>query len=139
MEIPHDHMYRGRIGKAGLSHILTGKIDEKVIRFVEEMEDENAKRKFRSHNYVRVREYYIAEGEKVYVLGSAMQKEGTKSGTGHENLIIKKNTLDNILYISDRHETKLMKELRSQTMWRIFGGLALSAICLFIILQLFIQ
>lgn len=109
VDIPPDNCYEGYISGRGVFGIPHKKIDKKVIRFINELKNRNIKKKFLQYDdlNVRIYEYYLADGDDVYVLGSAEARDRKASSVGHENLIIKKGK-HKILYISDSHEKKLI-------------------------------
>lgn len=73
-------------------------------------------------------EYYIAPGDKVYVLGSAEnRKTRGKDGTDkNENLLILKKGRHNICYISDKGERKIKEKHFIKIMLELYGGALLS-------------
>ena len=139
VEIPKDRLYTGHLTGKGLI-FKHKKIDEKVLNYVNKKGNEEIKKKFLRHNYqkLRVFEYYIAEGDKVYVLGSAQPREGAPSHIGYENLIVRKGKFERVMYIADSHEKIILRGKRQKALLEVFGGLALSSVCLLITL-LFMQ
>ncbi|MBU0532158.1 E3 ubiquitin ligase family protein [Candidatus Micrarchaeota archaeon] len=135
VEIPHDNLFQGYISGKGMFGMPHKLIDAQILNFVNNADD-NIKSKFMRYKDrdVRIYEYFIAEEDSVYVLGTAESKEGTRSDIAHENLIIRKGK--NEMYISDSHEKKIVSGMMMSAYWRIFGGFALSAICLLILLGL---
>ncbi len=126
--IPLDKEYNGYISGKGIFGMPHKQIEPAVIKFIENA-DERTRKSFMNHKNedIRVREYYIEEGDKVYVLGSAEPIPGKASHIAHENLVVKKGKHDNIMYISDTHESNVTKSLESSVLWGLFGGLALAA------------
>lgn len=135
IDIPHDHLYEGYISGKGVFGMQHTQMDQGAVDFVNGL-DEKGKSAFMGHQHenVRVYEYYIAEGDDIYVLGNAEPIEGASSSVGYENLIVKKGQFDKTMYISDSGERKILEKFGSGAYWKIFIGLALSAVCLFIIL-----
>lgn len=71
---------------------------------------------------MRFREYYIAPGDKVYVMGTAADNPFVEDGTraeGVEDVMIKKGEHDKFFYITDKPEKDLLKGLR----WKVTGGI----------------
>ena len=137
VDIPFDKEFRGHIEGKGLFGEINPKMGESVLKFIESLPSEG-KSKFmaRKDEDLRVREYYVADGDEVYVLGSAQPREGAASSTGSENLVVQWHISDNLLYISDSGERKVLEKLSGNMYLKIFGGLALSAVCLFLILSM---
>jgi hypothetical protein len=88
----------------------------------------------RQHENVRILESYIADGDPLYVLGSAVPQEGKSSSVGYQNLVLRKGMADKTLYISDTGERKVLDKFSGGMYWSLFGGLALAAVCLLIFL-----
>jgi len=135
VEIPQDHKYQGYISGKGLFGMKHKKIDEKVLKYIEEQE-EKIRRKFDNYKNLNVRvfEYYVADGDEVYVLGDAEIKDDEKSDVGYKNLVVKKGKYEKVMYISDRAERKIVYSLESSVRNYIVGGLILSSICLMLLL-----
>lgn len=127
IDIPIDNTYSGRFGS----------IDDRAMEFIENL-DQYGKQAFYSHSgyELRIHEHYIADGDPLFVLGSAEPIDGSSSAVNYENLILKKGDIDNTMYVCDNGERAVIARLSSWMYWHIFGGLALSAVCLFIVLSL---
>lgn len=136
MDVTPKIKYEGALEYDKLLGEAKGQIDEKVLRFVDELPP-SQKRKFIAckNNNMRISEYYIAKNERVYVLGTAMPRPNVKSTVGIENLILKFGR-DGVLYISDTHERKIVEKLRNSYRWEIGGGFTLALISLFALLIL---
>ena len=139
VEIPPDHKYEGRMSGKGFLGLPQKKIDQRVLEFLENPEYGHIKEKFMHYNdrKWRVTEFYIAPGDKLYVLGTAAQKEGAPSSTGHENLVVRKGGFENLMYISDRHEKTITGGFRMKALLELGAGFALSAFSLFFLLVSF--
>ncbi|MBI2136085.1 hypothetical protein HYU06_03370 [Candidatus Woesearchaeota archaeon] len=80
-------------------------------------------------------EYYIAPKDKLYIMGTAGDNPFVEEGTGIYNaadIMIQKGS-DQIYYISDSNEKDLVAKLKRKTFGGLFGGAALSLVCLSII------
>ncbi len=69
---------------------------------------------------MRYRERFIAPGDKLFVLGTANDNPFVEEASGKENqsdIMMEKGK--STYYISDRHETELLSQLR----WKVLGGL----------------
>lgn len=134
-DIPPDNTYTGYISGKGVMGIEHKKLDEPALRFIETL-DEATKKKFMDlqHMEVRVFEHYLVEGDPVYVLGSAEPRDGVSSKVGAENLVVRKGNVDKTMFIRDSGEKTIVEKLSGSMYWQIFGGLALSAICLFLLI-----
>ena len=128
VNIPRDNLFDGYISGKGAWGTNHEKIDQRVLDFMGTL-DEGSRKKFMDCQNLRIQvcEYYIADGDNAYVLGSARPREGISSGIGSENLIVRWDGSDNLLYISDSGEAKLLESLSSNIYLKIFGGLALLA------------
>jgi hypothetical protein len=72
-------------------------------------------------------EYYIAPGDKLYVLGTAARKPGTGCSPRHtENILIRRGKNDPVFYISKESEKKALSRLDWRTISGIFGGAILA-------------
>jgi hypothetical protein len=124
IDIPVDNTFQGRIKPFSFLGIAQAKIDPKVIEYVNSAPSE-AKGRFNAygdHN-LRVSEYFIAEGDEVYVMGSVQPFDGAKSSASHENLIVKKNPNEAFFYISDSSEKRATSKIRDSAIWGIIWGL----------------
>lgn len=86
---------------------------------------------------MRFREYYIAPGDKVYVMGTAADNPFVEDGTrseGVEDVIIRKGKHDKFFYISDKPEKDIVKNLRWKVIGGIFGGGFIIVASLFLLL-----
>lgn len=133
VDIPVDNSFEGRINPFSILGISQTKIDQKVIDFVNSAPP-NIKSRFNSYagHKMRVKEYFIAEGDELYVIGSAQPLEGAKSSIGHENLMIKKNPSEDFFYISDSTEKKATYKIRDSALWGIAIGTIMGGIGLLV-------
>ncbi len=88
---------------------------------------------------MRFREYFLAKGDKVYIMGFAGDNPFVKEGTGTKNqtdIMIQANGKQ-FYYITDKPEAEVLKKMN----WVIYGGLiggaALILVCLAIAFWLF--
>jgi hypothetical protein len=51
----------------------------------------------------------------LYVLGTAESKQGSSSAVAHENLVVQKSKADNVLYLSDSNEKKILSNMSWST------------------------
>jgi hypothetical protein len=135
IDIPYDKLYEGYISDKGNWVRKPPPLPTEVLDFINGL-DPAGKAAFMAHPHenIRIFESYIADGDQLYVMGSAEPQAGASSSVGHENLIVKKGAYDTLLYISDSGERKVIANLSNGIYWCI-GGLALSAVCLLIFLQ----
>jgi hypothetical protein len=140
VDIPSDRLFEGYITGTGVFGASHTKLDPQALDFINGL-DEAGKKAFMNHEHedVRVYEYYIAEEDELYVLGSAEPREGVASDVGSENLIVRKGDIDKTMYISDSGERRIIQKMSGSMYWQIFGGLAVSAVCLFIILGVYLK
>ena len=106
-----------------------------MLSFIETLDDSTKQRFMRvQHLDIRCTEYYIADDDPLFVLGSAEPIEGATSDVLAETLMLRKGDLDKTMYISNTGERRVIDKLSGGMYLSIFGGLVLSAICLFIML-----
>jgi len=87
---------------------------------------------------MRFREYFIAPGDTVYVMGTAdMDLRRKNSENGSDNLVIHKGVHNKTFYISDQQEKQVLSDLNGKVFWGVYGGAMLSVICLGAILLYF--
>jgi len=89
---------------------------------------------------MRFREYFIAPGDSVYVMGTAENDLSRKRGiseNGADDLVIHKGANNKTFYISDQKEKQVLSDLDGKVFWGVFGGASLSVICLGVILMYF--
>jgi hypothetical protein len=82
---------------------------------------------------MRFREYTIAEGDKVYVMGKAERDTDCRERDqeiGADNLVLHKGSDNEVFYISDRPERKILQKLQNKLDWSTYGGTMLSGLCL---------
>ncbi|VVB98535.1 E3 Ubiquitin ligase [uncultured archaeon] len=135
IDIPQDKLYEGYISGKGIFGAAHTQMDQSVVDFVNALGPDD-RQKFMNHKNedVRIYEYYIAEGDDIYVLGSAEPRDGVASSVGYENLVVRKSNTDNTMFISDSGERKLLEKFGGQLYLKILFGFALSSACLFIVL-----
>ena len=136
LALPADFTSTGHLSDKALFGLLPQtQLDKKVLDFIET--DSAVKNAFNSYKgyQLRVSETYLAEGDQVYVLGNASPLEGSSSAVSHENLLIRKDPAEKILYISDTQESKVVENVRNSMLISFAIGFILSAITLFIMLD----
>ncbi len=136
VDIPSDCQFQGYLSGKGVFGVEHTKMDDRVLRFIDQS-DPSTKARFNGYQHVdvRVTESYIAKDDPLYVLGTAVPRDGASSAVGHENLVVKKGP--DVMYISDSDQGKIVSRLSGSFKWEIFGGAALSGICLLILLLIF--
>lgn len=128
VSIPHDLQSTGHLSDKGFLGLPRKKLDGRVLAFIES--DQNTRARFAqySHRNLRVTEYFIAEGDQLYVLGNAQPREGASSAVAHENLVIRKGTGSEPMFISDSGEKSISgKMFWDMALW-LGVGTALSGI-----------
>jgi hypothetical protein len=136
LNIPADFSWTGHLTDKGFFGLIPQKqLDDKILKYLEE--NPEVKSRFMSHSgkNFRVTETYLAENDSVYVLGSVSPLEGVQSSVSHENLLVKKDPIEKIMYISDSGEKKVLENVRNTMLIEFAIGFVLSAILLFIILD----
>ncbi len=136
IEIPADKEFQGYISGKGMFGVEHTKLPQPVLDFIENSSPA-IKKNFSYHQNedVRIREYYIAEGDPLYVLGTAQPMEGASSSVGYENLFVGMGKNDKVFYISDSSERKITDSIKGSMPWLLLGGLAASAVGLILMLN----
>jgi hypothetical protein len=137
IDIPKDFQSTGHLSEGGIFGMFKAQLlDKKVLDFL--ATDEAAKSAFNQHSgrNLRLTEYFIAEGDPLYALGTAMPMEGASSAVAHENLVVRKGG-DGVLYISDSGEKKALEKVTGGIWWMLALGFVLGAIGLFLLLTTF--
>ncbi len=92
---------------------------------------------FGTNRALRFREYRLEPGDKVYIMGIAGDNPFVETGAAKqsmENVIIHKGGKESFYYISDKSEKNVLKGFGRKVAGGIFGGGALTIICLAVIL-----
>lgn len=92
---------------------------------------------FGFNKQMRFREYDIAPGDRLYVMGTAGDNpfvEDSKAKEHVEDIMIQKGSFDKFYFISDKPEKELLRSLRWKSLGGMFGGIALVAGCLAVML-----
>ncbi|MCF7861030.1 E3 ubiquitin ligase family protein [Candidatus Woesearchaeota archaeon] len=87
---------------------------------------------------LRLREYYLTPGDKIYVMGYAGDNPHIEDGSSQENaqdIMIQKG--NSFFYISDSPEKEVLKKMFWKSFLSLYGGAALIIVCLFIIFAYF--
>ncbi len=88
---------------------------------------------------LRCSETYIAPDDFIYVMGNACPAvSGNFSEKGHENLCIRKENAQ-VFCLSDHSEKDLLKKLTGEMILMLYGGPALTVVCLFILIKFYLQ
>jgi hypothetical protein len=133
VDIPQDFQSTGHMTEGGIFGILKAKLlDKRVFDWLEA--DSAAKSTFNSYSYAELRatEYFIAEGDPVYALGTAEIEND--AGASGESLVLKKGKTEGFMYISDSGERKVADKLKWGMLVPLLIGLALCAIGAFFLL-----
>ena len=124
IQIPQDFSSTGRLSDKGFLGIVSQKqIDPKVIDYITE-NPEFAKQMNNHKGYeLKVIESYIADGDPLYALGSAMPISGASSAVSNENLVVQRSDSDKVLYIRDTEEKKILDQFKTSVPLGIGGGI----------------
>ncbi|MEW6748773.1 MAG: hypothetical protein AB1295_03640 [Candidatus Micrarchaeota archaeon] len=136
VDIPSDFRWEGHMKEFKLlGFTLNKRMDEQVLAYVDG--DPSVKSAFRGYSgrRLRVTEYFIGEGDPLYVLGNAEPREGASSAVAHENLVMKKGAVEQIMYISDSGETNVKGKMFWGMAGMLAGGVVLSGIGLLLTLM----
>jgi hypothetical protein len=134
IEIPSDFSSTGRLSGKGFLGIPQKQLDQKVLDYLERNPEAKARCLRYSSYELRFTEWFIAEGDPLYVLGTAEPQDGVSSSIGFENLVMKQGKYDKMFYISDSGERKVTDNIKGSMYWAMGIGFVLSAICAYYIL-----
>jgi len=140
VDIPRDFFSSGRLSEGGVLGMFKSKVlDKKALDFLAATPAAN--QAFRNHSGfdLRITEWFIAENDPLFVMGTAEPLKGASSATAHENLIVKKGANIDIMFISDSGEKKAVDKVSGSIWWMLGIGFILLAIGLFVLLSSFIQ
>jgi len=90
-----------------------------------------------TNKQLRFIEHNIAPSDKLYVMGTAADNPFVEEGMAkqsHEDIMIQKGSFDKFFFISDKPEKDIVSGLRWKSLGGIFGGIALTVVCLATIL-----
>jgi hypothetical protein len=135
IDIPRDFYSEGHLSEGGIFGMFKNKVlDKKVFDFL--AATPAAGQAFRNHSAydLRLTEWFIAEGDPLYVLGNAEPLKGASSALAHENLIVRMGGGEKIMFISDSGERKALDRVQGSIWWMLLLGVVLSAIGLFALL-----
>jgi len=126
VDIQPDSRYKGHIDDKGFPGLLKPEpLDRKVLAYLKRHKaagdafDEHRGERF------RIREYLLAAGDPAFVLGTATPTEGPRREVAHENLIVKKDIHEKILYISDISEKEVLAVMDLTSWASLLGGCAI--------------
>ena len=128
----HANTFSGYITKHGIQSDESTTMDDRVLQFIESLKKDEQEA-FGGDKFIHLTEYYIPENDNLYVLGQAVPADSTSGLVNAGPLEIRKGAFDAVMYIADSSERETMDKHASFLNLRIFGGLALSAACLFLI------
>ncbi|MDD2655646.1 MAG: GIDE domain-containing protein [Candidatus ainarchaeum sp.] len=138
VDIPQDFQSTGHLSEKGFFGLLPQRqLHPNVLALMERDQEIGNKFRSRSSYNLRITEYFIAEGDPLYVFGNAVLLEGASSHVAHENLTVKKPK-GAPMYISDSHEKRAIDKLNTSMAVQLAIGLALTAIGLFMLLTVFL-
>jgi hypothetical protein len=124
VNIPADFTFQGTLNDKQFFGLLpSNQVDQKVLKYLEENPKAAEAAKGMSGKQLRFMEYYIAEGDPLFVLGSAEPLEGATSAVAAENLIVRKSARDKIMLISDSSEKKVLGVLSLKFYLEVLFGL----------------
>ncbi|MBI5393023.1 hypothetical protein HZA96_04080 [Candidatus Woesearchaeota archaeon] len=122
LDIPVDTEYNSSFGKDPPANVLNFLKANKV----------SFEGWFGGNLTMRYREYYIAPGDKLYILGTAGKNPFIKEGTARfneEGIMIQKGN-NATYYISDKDEKAVLSSMKWSVFGGIIGGAVLALACL---------
>lgn len=135
VHIPSDFSSTGHLSDKALFGLLPQKqLDKKILDYLEQNPEDKKAFEARSGHRLRATEYFIAEGDPLYVLGTATPQEGVSGGAQHERLVMMKGKNEKIMFISDSGEKNFSGNMKLSAIAFLLLGLSMSAASLIIIL-----
>jgi hypothetical protein len=139
INIPSHSSYKGYISAdwGWFASHTTVTMPEPGLKFIASL-DINSRENFLAHKdeEIRMNEYIIRDGDPLFVLGTVTPVDDASGQQSPDTLILRKGSYDPSMYIADSGEGYLIHNLSFSLYLRIFGGLALSAASLFLMLIL---
>ncbi|MCI0503304.1 hypothetical protein L0Y65_01175 [Candidatus Micrarchaeota archaeon] len=124
MNLSADFTFKGTLNDTQFFGLLpSNQVDKKVLDYLEANPKAKEAAKGMSGKQLRFMEYYVAEGDPLFVLGSAEPLEGATSAVASENLVVRKNSRDKIMLISEKSEKATLGVLGLKFYIEIFFGL----------------
>ena len=108
-----------------------------VINFLRSQKISHEGLLFGINKTMRYREYFIAVGDKLYIMGTAGDnplREDASAEIGVEDVMIQKGKYEKFYYISDKTEKEILSRLNMQ----VFGGIILGAFLMALGLSIYI-
>ncbi|MDD5172412.1 MAG: hypothetical protein PHF60_05245 [Candidatus ainarchaeum sp.] len=124
ISVKPDFYFNGHLSDKTFFGLIPQKqLDAQVLRYLKENPDAEQAFKGQGGKLIRMYEYFVGPKDDIYVLGSAQPLEGAKSEVAHENLIIRKDKADKIMYISDSSEKAIVGGMSVMSwVYLILGG-----------------
>jgi len=122
--------YNGYISGHGRANEKPATMDERVIRFIESLEDKE-QHYFWAHDFFTIAEYYLPEDETLYVLGRLIPVNSATNPGHSETFEIKQGVLDLPVYFADSTFRLTVKSHSRILYTRIFLGIALAILVLY--------
>jgi hypothetical protein len=135
-EFPSNLSFEGYISEQGLLIKSPATMDPRVLKFIDSL-DTDTKEAFLLHKNEKmlVNEYVIRENDPLFVLGSALPADTVPGLGSQETLVIRQGPSDPTMFICDSDERAFLKTLTGHMYLQIFAGLALSGLCIYLILS----
>jgi len=137
IEIEPDKVYTGYIKQSSIFGFLQNKMEEEGIKAIESHPGLKAACEQFAHKKLKISEFYIAEGDDVYALGTVETKEEAGGTIGSENLVVKKGR-DGIMYVSDKPEIKVLGRIKNEAIIAAAIGIVLLLILIIPVLSVFL-
>jgi len=137
VNIPPDNTFQGNMSGKKLFGLMDAKkLPVQVLDYINTLNSED-KQKFdgMQDRNLRIIERYLANGDPLYVLGTAEPVEGASSAIGSENLVVKKGKFDKVMIIADSGEKKILDSWGKTMFWSLLLGFIFSVIGLIMILM----
>jgi hypothetical protein len=126
VDIPADHVFNSGSG------------NDAPLEIVQFLNSQNLSSTglFGWNKKMRYTEFFVAPGDHLYILGSAIDNPYVAEGQGNdgcEDIMIAKGD-SSWYYIADKSEKECVAEESSQVIWKVWGGAVLTLVCLAYIL-----
>jgi hypothetical protein len=136
IDIPSNLSFEGYIHERGMVLKEPADMDPRVLKFIESQEPatQDIYHRHREEK-ILINEYIIRDNDPLFILGSVMPADGVLGVPGQETLVIRQSPNDSTMYICDSTERDFVKKMTGHMYLQIIAGLALSGVCLYLLLS----
>lgn len=127
------NVFKGHISPI-IENPLTPKIDQKVLEYIESSPRIKARFEKYQSSALEITEYYIPEGEEIYIIGSVLPIEGATSSMGNENLVVREAEGGGTFYMGTSPEQAIVKTMNTSALFDVLIGAAIAGFGLLVFL-----